>query len=71
MVYPNPASEQIVIDAVNVINWLCYDATGKLMATGSAEKQTIVDVSSWKSGIYFLHLISEEGTNTIRKIAVD
>lgn len=72
-VYPNPASEELVIDPLqmDLIHWSCYDATGKLVANGEAGKQTVVDVSSWNPGIYFLHLLNVERTNTVRKIVIE
>jgi len=70
-VYPNPAGEQLVIDATSNIKWLCYDSAGKLMSYGHADKQTIVDVSKFTAGIYFLHLVNEEGINTVQKVVIE
>lgn len=73
-IYPNPASEQIFIEQfhdANAISWLCFNAMGKLVAEGPAGKNTTIDISAWKAGIYFLHLVEENEKVTVRTIAVD
>jgi hypothetical protein len=73
-IYPNPVSDQLVIEQLhgeNLVTWLCFDATGKLVADGTTEKKSIINVSTWKAGIYFLQLIEGEGKVTVRKIAVN
>lgn len=73
-VYPNPANEELIIDPIqqaDVINWMCYNATGKLVARGEADKLTTVSVSDWTAGIYFLHLVNTQGSDTVRKIVIE
>ena len=76
-VYPVPASNQLTVDisdynalsgvTLKVLNSSAVEVHNQAITSAS---QTI-DVSSWSSGIYYLHLTNSFGTITVRKIVVN
>ena len=68
-VYPNPAGKElrILTDALRIENAEIYNALGALVfsqkqETKNHKAETILDVSSLSSGVYFLELHFPEGT---------
>ena len=61
-VYPNPASQLISLDAGS---WIygsldVFDVAGRVLVQKSAlEARTVLNIASWKSGIY-LFVVSHE-----------
>lgn len=71
-IYPNPVNDQLTIEgSQDTFQWLCSDVTGKIIANGKVEQTTIVDVSQWNAGIYFLYLINADGNRTTQKLVVE
>lgn len=72
-VYPNPAENQFNITAdFNVENIQVYNSVGQLIHEENADGQLSqypVDISQWKSGLYFVHLQGEV-VSSQRKIFV-
>ena len=63
-IYPNPTSNQLTIDTkLNVIEITIIDVTGKSVKTVMTDFN-IIDVSNLTNGIYFIQLITDEGTVT-------
>jgi len=60
-VYPNPANTVITIDAQGFIKVEVYNTIGQLIET---KNDKTVDVSAYNTGIYFLHIQTENGTVT-------
>jgi hypothetical protein len=66
-VYPNPFTNKLTIqsplhfDTINL-----YDVTGKLILT--QEYQTTIEVKGISQGVYFLHLIDNEGAKVVKKV---
>jgi hypothetical protein len=64
IIYPNPASNSITINT-NVIapkTISIYNSVGALVYNiSSAEENVFIDVSHFTSGVYFVHLIGENG----------
>ncbi len=64
-VYPNPANNYIKINyplTVKINRTAIYDVNGKEIISGESDKNTIIDVSSLSSGLYFIQI---EIRNTI------
>ncbi len=71
-IYPNPAQNELFITSKNTLGNLSlkiFNIEGKLLSTQTLEvvKQTSIDVSQLKSGIYFLNIEDENGNITIKK----
>jgi hypothetical protein len=67
-VYPNPANEILTVQVENQdARVRIYDATGKLVIeTIVFEDKTIVDISSFENGIYFVEIFNNEIIQTKR-----
>lgn len=74
-IYPNPASEYIVVMNTQYPNltYRFYDVLGKeVMAGGLSNSENRINVMSMQEGMYFLHLIDEDTQNDItKKIIID
>ncbi len=70
-IYPNPANDRIFIEAESEIDEVVvYDIYGRVQNLRSPETQKLrssIDVSSLKSGIYFVKINTEKG-NIVRRI---
>ena len=64
-VYPNPANNRLNInnkDNIKISSLSIFNTLGQLILTiPNAKKTTTIDVSSLKSGNYFLRINSEKG----------
>lgn len=74
-VFPNPAHNFVRIGLPEISeSWTyrIFNAAGCLVKTGSADwcLETIIDLESLASGMYFLEIRTKEGTKTIRKLVV-
>ncbi|MCG3167014.1 MAG: hypothetical protein POELPBGB_02797 [Bacteroidia bacterium] len=69
--YPNPATNQLIINLNSTISDLkIYNTQGQLVTSSIVEGQhTTIDVSSFAAGLYYLTLQSKEGVIT-KKIEV-
>jgi plastocyanin len=66
LVYPNPTSNYIYLNAINGISYSnIYDITGKLMQSTIEKK---IDLSSYPNGLYILNIRSNNRVNTYRII---
>ncbi len=70
-VYPNPATDMLNIKSdVKIEEYRVFDMLGSEVLTGaiSGQKNTAgqLDISSLKSGMYFLELVSEDNTGRVR-----
>ncbi len=63
--YPNPANEIVRWDGLAMTRLLCFDATGKCVASQLlyGEQSGWMDVSDWPSGFYWLQWETEYGVN--------
>jgi len=70
-VYPNPAVNNITINASNIETIKVVNITGQVIENVLANGNTaIMDVTAYKPGIYFLHINTGEGVVS-RKITVN
>lgn len=69
--YPNPACTQLTVLSEEAGAVKFYSVTGALVHQQNVDKkQTIVDVSLFEDGIYFMLLQSDRGMITSRKIKI-
>jgi hypothetical protein len=69
-VYPNPTSGWVTIEAPSVqgdYRIILTDEIGKTLRVHSST--SIIDMSTYKRGIYFITLITQDGTRATRKIS--
>ncbi|MDE5420139.1 T9SS type A sorting domain-containing protein [Labilibaculum sp. DW002] len=63
-IYPNPTKGKLVIDLRNNFNHVStlqlklLDSSGKLILCKKLEPITTLDLSSYPSGLYFIHFIN-------------
>jgi len=68
-IYPNPASEIIKIKGITSEILACkiYSLEGKLLKSFRSKSKEAIDVSEYRSGIYFLEITTSEGTKQVEK----
>ncbi|HYD20039.1 MAG TPA: T9SS type A sorting domain-containing protein [Flavipsychrobacter sp.] len=68
-VYPNPASDQLVISADNKkMSLLLTDIMGKRLFGGVFETNTVVNMNEYAAGIYYLYVEDEKGKRCVERI---
>ncbi len=66
IVYPNPASDMVYINADAFVSYALYDIRGKIIGTGY---DNIFSVTSISNGIYFLKITTKKQTS-VHKIII-
>ena len=68
VLYPNPTSTLLTIKADDQIitNWCVFSTLGKIVASGSFSNSTVLDVSSWESGVYEIQLTQNSESTVVR-----
>ena len=71
-VYPNPANDQVRIESVNSIESVkVYNVMGALVATIAANGKIVdVNLSEYKTGVYFFNIRQSDGTVTNQRVVV-
>lgn len=71
-VWPNPATSTVNIKGENIDAVYMYNAVGQLVLYLDVDndEQSVVDVSGFNSGIYFMNVISGNGGSVLKKIMV-
>jgi len=69
-VYPNPANDQLVITGVTSARVALYSVDGKLMTSQENYKGASIDISYLNTGIYILHITTDDGLITRKKIII-
>lgn len=60
-VYPNPANEKITIDAANINSVSISNVMGqKVYETSVDNDQIVIDVNDYPTGIYMIHVVTDE-----------
>lgn len=68
-VYPNPASDQLVISADNKkMSLLLTDIMGKQLFGGVFETNMVVNMDEYAPGIYYLYVEDEKGKRCVERI---
>ncbi|MBL0084725.1 MAG: T9SS type A sorting domain-containing protein [Saprospiraceae bacterium] len=70
-IFPNPAYDQILIKNLSgLASVVIYDDKGNLIYNCRAMGSTLIPVSHWKAGIYFICIQEVDGKATMHKIVV-
>ena len=71
-VYPNPTSKDLMI-TTNLINcsYNLTDVKGSKLLSNEFNNSTVIDLSSYSSGTYFLKVYTEEGDVITKKVVVE
>lgn len=71
-VYPNPTSTDLMVktDLINC-SYNLIDVKGSKLLCNEFNNSTIIDLSSYLSGTYFLQIYTEEGNVTTKRIVVE
>ena len=71
-IFPNPAKKYFMVSSEDRLETITiYNTLGeKVMELSADEKKTIVNASQLTNGVYFIHLISEDGTAAKTKIII-
>ncbi|WP_367388803.1 T9SS type A sorting domain-containing protein [Lewinella sp. LCG006] len=75
-VYPNPTTGRINLtladDVLLPLTVVCYNTQGQALNHHTlSEKNTILDLSGWSPGLYFLQIMAKEGQLQTVKVVVD
>ncbi len=70
LIYPNPTQGILNIKADTNFDLLIYDISGRLMKTTKTSKNTSLDISNLKKGIYFFKFMNDN-LQTVKKITVN
>ena len=65
-VYPNPTTNQITIRLNGNFTYEVLNLNGEVILNGSGFNQTMVDLESIASGVYFVHVKNNDFSNTIK-----
>lgn len=70
--YPNPFVDKITIetDSEEAVEFLIYDTYGRLVAQGTTQNNSEIDLESLSPGSYYLHLQSDENATVIKIIKI-
>ena len=72
-VWPNPTTSTVNIKGENLNAVYMYNAMGQLVLIvdlQNTDNQSVIDVSGFNSGIYFMNIISENGSSVLKKVVV-
>jgi len=70
-IYPNPASNIVNVSMSNNkfknTEYIIYSIEGKLIKSGKLQNKSnnSIDISDIESGLYYLHIINDDGTNIL------
>lgn len=67
-VYPNPTTGIVNLPQVENLSWQLFDATGRMLANGSGEKQIDLNSLNLPEQVYLLRLLTDENEVSIRLI---
>jgi hypothetical protein len=69
-IYPNPASDKLAISADNshVYDLIFSDIAGKILERKTVAHETVIDITEYARGIYFLYLVDENGSKCVERI---
>ena len=74
-IYPNPASEYVVLSGSSVSNYniSVYDANGRLIDERKSifSSEAMIPISAWESGLYFFRVQDEDGRSKVLKLIKD
>lgn len=68
--YPNPVRDQLIIETSGgneTVTYEIYNSFGQIVQKGSFIEKTIIQISSFSTGIYFVKLLNGNSTE-VKKI---
>lgn len=68
-VYPNPAKDVVHVQGGNGTVKL-FDQTGRLMHSAAHNNNTTIAVQHFPKGLYFIHVVGENGSTAVQKLIV-
>ena len=70
---PNPAAAYVypAESLPGAATYRCFDALGRLVATGTVDEQTRVETATWRPGLYHLEIVGEDRVPVIRRLMVE
>ena len=70
-VYPNPSTDFISIKGqTEKLDYIFYDANGKMVQTGTVDKEALIDVRALQNGAYILKCVSPNQQQYIRLVTI-
>ena len=67
-IYPNPNNGSFTIDVRDKVNYQLIDELGQVVLSGVCDGKTQVDAQNLQQGLYFLRLLGNSGTKTVKLI---
>lgn len=67
-IYPNPVSDQLIIETPHSVKYILYDVHGRELVSGQTDGANSVDVSFLNSGMYLLKVKLDTTTKDFRVI---
>ncbi len=74
IIYPNPALDYIKVVLPNdrkIHKWEVLDHEGEKIIAGNGENINKIDISTLKSGLYYLEVIDDKGRSVVGKFVVE
>ena len=65
-IYPNPVSDILYVEGVDVRKIEIFDGTGRQVYV--SDNLFTVDMSSYPTGIYYLRVVTDQGKVSTKKI---
>jgi len=70
-IIPNPANTRFTIaSGIDSYDYSIHDALGKLVRTGRGHRSTQIDASSFRTGMYFVSLVSADGERYVQRLVI-
>lgn len=66
-IYPNPATDFLVVEAVNLFSYTVTNTNGELILTGNGTNATFIDLGQVEKGLYLI-TIKTEDVISVKKI---
>jgi hypothetical protein len=67
--YPNPATDNFTINSAKLVNVEILNMLGKVVkSVNNVDNSTAIDVSNLEAGVYFVKVLGENSTETIKLI---
>lgn len=72
-IYPNPATDFVLIQGENLADVTVYDMTGRQIdqVTLSGENIEKISCHNWNNGVYFLHVRDNENRVNVQKVIIN
>ena len=72
-IYPNPATDFVLIQGENLADVTVYDMTGRQIDQISLSGENIEKIScrNWNNGVYFLHVRDNENRVNVQKVIIN